>query len=165
MVNTKTLPGSDCGSYHELLMMSMRLKIKKTKAAKHPIRYDMIQIPEQFSVDIKNRLAELIHIVDEMTPNEQLEKINVTTEKVAKEKLSRKCLRKKQWQWISEETLYLIYERINMKAHGKNVNDPEYKEKSRAIRRACRKDKQRYTEDKCETIVGLCKQGRMSEMY
>ena len=33
------------------------------------------------------------------------------------------------------------------------------------IRRACRKDKERFTEDKCELIVGLCKQGRTSEMY
>ena len=39
------------------------------------------------------------------------------------------------------------------------------KEKYRAIRRACRKDKMRYTEDKCATIVGLFKQMRMSEMY
>ena len=52
-----------------------------------------------------------------------------------------------------------------MKAHGKNVNNPEYKEKSRAIRRACGKDKERYTEDKCATIVGPCKQWRTSEMH
>ena len=52
-----------------------------------------------------------------------------------------------------------------MKAHGKNVNNPEYKEKSRAIRSACREDKERFTEDKCEIIVGLCKQRRTSEMY
>ena len=72
MLNTTTLSiqGADCGSDHELLMMSMRLKIKKTKAAKHPIRYDMIHIPEQFNVDIKNSCAELIPIVHEMTPNE-----------------------------------------------------------------------------------------------
>ena len=89
--------------------------------------------------------------------------IKITTAKVAKEKLSRKRFQKKQW--ISEETLDLIDERINMKAHGKNINNPEYKEKSRAIRRACGKDKERYTEDKRATIVGLCKQGRTSEMY
>ena len=63
VVNTNTLPGADCGSDHELSMMSMRLKIKKTKAAKHPIRYDMIHFPEQFNVDIKNRFAELIIIL------------------------------------------------------------------------------------------------------
>ena len=106
VVNTKTLPGADCGSDHELLMTSMRLKIKKTKSAEQPIRYDMIHIQEQFNVDIKNRFAELIHIVDEMTPNELWEKIKITTAKVAKKKLSRKCFRKKRW--ISEDTLDLI---------------------------------------------------------
>ena len=115
----------------------------------------VIDIPEQFYVDINDRFAELKPIVDEMMPNEPWEKIKITTAKVAKEKLSRKRFREKQW--ISEETLDLIDERRNMKAHGKNVNNPEYKEKSRAIRRACSKDKERYTEDKCATIVGLCK--------
>ena len=67
MVNTNTLPGADCGSEHELLMMSMKLKIRKSKSAEDPIRYDMIHIPEQFNVDIKNRFAELIPIVDSMT--------------------------------------------------------------------------------------------------
>ena len=105
----------------------------------------MMHVPEQFNVDIKHRFAELIPIVDEMTPNELWEKIKITTAKVAKEKLSRERFRKKQW--ISEETLDLIDERRNMKAHAKNVNNPEYKEKSRAIRRACRKDKERYTEE------------------
>ena len=33
-----------------------------------------------------------------------------------------------------------------MKAHGKNVNNPQYKEKSRANRRACGKDKERYVQ-------------------
>ena len=28
---------------------------------KHPIRYDIIHIPEEFNVDIKNRFAERIH--------------------------------------------------------------------------------------------------------
>ena len=90
-------------------------------------------------------------------------KIKKTTAKVSKEKLLDKRYRKKQW--ISEETLDLIDERRHLKAHGKNVNNTEYKEKSRAIRRACRKDKERYTEDKYATLVGLCKQWRTSEMY
>ena len=98
-----------------------------------------------------------------MTPNELWENIKITTAKVAKEKLSRRRFRKKQW--IPEETLDLIDERRHMKAYGKNVNNPQYKEKSRAIRRACRKDKELYTDDKCATSVGLCKQGRTSAMY
>ena len=99
-------------------------------------------------------------------PNELWEKIKITTAKVSKEKSSRKRFRKTEW--TSEDTLDLIDDRRNMKAHGKNVNNPDigaYKEKSRAIRRACRKDQERHTGGKCATIVGLCKQGRTSEMY
>ena len=98
VVNTKTLPGADCGSDHELLVMSMRLKIKKTKAANHPIRYDMIRIPEQFNVDIQNRFAELIPIVDEMTPNELWEKIKIT-------KFCKSCQREIIAQTLPEETV------------------------------------------------------------
>ena len=100
VVNTKTLRRADCGSDHELLIMSMGLKIRKTKAAEHHIRYDMTHIPDQFNVSIKNRFAELIPIVGEMIPNELWENIKITTAKVAKEKLLRKRFRKKQW--ISE---------------------------------------------------------------
>ena len=56
-----------------------------------------------------------------MTPNELWEKINITTAKVASEKFSRKRFRKKQW--ITEETLDLIDEIRNVKAHGNNVNN------------------------------------------
>ena len=55
--NTKTLSGADCGSDQELLMMSMRLKIRKTKSAEDPICYDMMHIPEDINVDIENRFC------------------------------------------------------------------------------------------------------------
>ena len=66
------------------------IKDQENKSCKssHTLRYD--SIPEQFNVDIQNRFAELIPIVDEMTPNELWKKIKITTAKVAKVKLSRK---------------------------------------------------------------------------
>ena len=84
--------------------MSMMLKMRKTKSAEHLIRYDMIHIPEQFNVDIKNRFSELRHIVDEMTPNELWEKIKITTAKFAKEQLLRKRFRKEQLVDIRRDT-------------------------------------------------------------
>ena len=163
VLNAKPLPGADCGSAHELLMMLMRLKIRKTKSAEHPIRYDMIHIQQQFNVEINFRFAELIPIVDEMTPNDLWQKIKITTAKVAEEKLSCKRFRKKEW--VSEETLDLIDESRNMKAHGKNSTIRNKKRNPAPSEGQCRKDKERYTEDKCATIVGLSKQGRTSEVY
>ena len=57
------LPVADCGSDHELFMISVRLNIRKTKSAEHPIRYDMMHIPEQFKVDIKYCLLNLYRLL------------------------------------------------------------------------------------------------------
>ena len=42
---TKTRPGSDCGSDHELLIAKFRLKLKKVGKTTRPFRYDLNQIP------------------------------------------------------------------------------------------------------------------------
>ena len=50
--STKTRPGADCGSDHELLIAKFRLKLKKVGKTIRPFRYDLYQIPHvsiQFS--------------------------------------------------------------------------------------------------------------------
>ena len=43
--STKTRPGADCGSDHELLISKFRLKLKKVGKTIRPFRYDLNQIP------------------------------------------------------------------------------------------------------------------------
>ena len=43
--STKTRPGTDCGSDHELLIAKFRLKLKKVGKNTRPFRYDLNQIP------------------------------------------------------------------------------------------------------------------------
>ena len=43
--STKTRPGADCGSDHELLIAKFRLKLKKVGKATRTLRYDLNQIP------------------------------------------------------------------------------------------------------------------------
>ena len=43
--STKTRPGADCGSIHELLIAKFRLKLKKVGKTTRPFRYDLNQIP------------------------------------------------------------------------------------------------------------------------
>ena len=42
---SKTRPGLDCGSDHELLIVKFRLKLKKVGKTTRPFRYDLNQIP------------------------------------------------------------------------------------------------------------------------
>ena len=38
---SKTRPGTDCGSNHELLIVKFRFKLKKVETATRPFRYDL----------------------------------------------------------------------------------------------------------------------------
>ena len=47
-------PGADCGSDHELLNAKFRLKLKKVGKNTRPFRYDLNQIPHDYTVKMRN---------------------------------------------------------------------------------------------------------------
>ena len=49
----------DCGSDHELLIAKFRLKLKKVGRTTRPFRYDLNQIPYDYTVEVRNRLKVL----------------------------------------------------------------------------------------------------------
>ena len=51
----KTRPGADCGSDHELLIAKFRHKLKKVGKTTRPFRYDLNQIPYDYTVEVRNR--------------------------------------------------------------------------------------------------------------
>ena len=54
--SAKTRLGADCGSDHELLIVKFRLKLKKVGKTTRPIRYDLNQIPYDYTEEVRNRL-------------------------------------------------------------------------------------------------------------
>ena len=56
---SKTRPGADCGSDHELLIAKFRLKLKKVVKTTRPFRYDLNQIPHDYRVEVGNRFKGL----------------------------------------------------------------------------------------------------------
>ena len=57
--SAKTRPGADCGSDHELLIAKFRLKLKKVGKTTRPFRYDLNQIPYDYTVEVRNRFKGL----------------------------------------------------------------------------------------------------------
>ena len=57
--SAKTRPGGDCGSDHELLIAKCRLKLKKVGKTTRPFRYDLNQIPYDYTVEVRNRFKGL----------------------------------------------------------------------------------------------------------
>ena len=64
----KKRPGADCGS-HEHLIAKFRLKLKRVMITTRPFRYDLNQIPYEYTVEVRNRFKglELIdRVLDEL---------------------------------------------------------------------------------------------------
>ena len=57
--STKTRPGADCGSDHELFIAKFRLKLKKVGKTTGLLRYDLNQIPDDYTVEVRNRFKGL----------------------------------------------------------------------------------------------------------
>ena len=70
--SAKTRLGADCGSDHELLTNKFRLKFKKVGKTTRPFRYDLNQIPCDYTVEVTNRFKglDLIDRVPEELPME-----------------------------------------------------------------------------------------------
>ena len=56
---SKITPRADCGSDQELLIAKFRLKLKKVGKTTRPFRYDLNQIPYDYTVEVRNRFKGL----------------------------------------------------------------------------------------------------------
>ena len=55
----KTRPGAVCGSNHEFLIAKFRLTLKIVGKTTRPFRYDLNQIPYDYTVEVRNRFKGL----------------------------------------------------------------------------------------------------------
>ena len=104
----KTRLGADCGSDHELLILKFRLKLKKVGKNTRPFRYDLNQIPYDYTLDVRNRLKglDLIDRVPDELWNEVRDIVQETGRKTIP--MEKKC---KKAKWLSEEALQIAVKR------------------------------------------------------
>ena len=86
--STKTRPGADCGSDHELLITKFRLKLKKVGKTTRPYRYDLNQIPYDYRVEVTNRFKGL-DLVDRV-PEELWTEVHNIVQKVVTKTIAKK---------------------------------------------------------------------------
>ena len=66
--SAKPRPGADCGSDHECLIAKFRLTLKKVGKTTRPFRYDLHQIPYDYTVDVTDRFKglDLVRVPEEL---------------------------------------------------------------------------------------------------
>ena len=85
--SAETRPGADCDSDHELHIAKFRLKVKKVGKTIRPFRYDLNQIPYDYTVEVTNRFKEL-NLVDRV-PEELWTEVHNTAQEAGTYKLYR----------------------------------------------------------------------------
>ena len=106
-------PGADCGSDHELLTAKFRLTLKKVRKNTRSFRYDLNQIPYDYTVEVRNRFKglDLIDRVPDKLWTEVHDIVQETGSNTIPKK--KKCKRAK---WLSEEDLQIAVKRREAKS-------------------------------------------------
>ena len=88
---SKKRPGADHGADHELLIAKFRLKLKKVGKSTRPFRYDLNQIPYDYTVEMRNRFKGL-DMIDRMPDELWTEVHDIVKEAVIKTiPMEKKC--------------------------------------------------------------------------
>ena len=104
MQSAKTRSGADCGSDHELVIGKFRLKLKKVGQTTRPFRYDLNQIPYDYTMEVRNRFKGL-DLTDRMPDELRTEVHDIVQETGIKTiPMEKKC---KKAKWLSGEALQI----------------------------------------------------------
>ena len=118
---SKTRLGANCGSDHELLIAKFRLKWKKVGKTTRPFRYDLNQIPYDYTVEVRNSFKGL-DLIDRM-PDELCTEIHDIVQEIGIKiiPMEKKC---KKAKWLSGEALQIAVKRREAKSKGqkKDIN-------------------------------------------
>ena len=81
---------TNCGSDRELLIAKFRLKLKKVGKTTRPFKYDLNQIPYNYTVEVTNRFKGL-GLIDRVSEELWLKVCDIVQEDHSQEKEMQKC--------------------------------------------------------------------------
>ena len=102
--SAKTRPGADCGSDHELLTAKFGLELKKVGKATRLFRYDLNQIPNDYTAEVRNRFRGL-YLINRVPDELSMEVHDIVQETGVKTMPKKKKCKKANW--LSEVALLI----------------------------------------------------------
>ena len=133
--------GADCGSYHELLIAKFRLKLKKVRKTTRPFRYDLNQIPYDYTVEMINRFKK-IDLIDRV-PDELWNEVHDIVQEIGIKTTPKKKKFKKA-KWLFEEALQISVKKREVKSKGEKER---YTHLNTEFQRITRREKKAFFSD------------------
>ena len=157
--SVKTRPGAVCGSSHKHLIAKFRRKLKKVGKTTKPFRYDLNQIPYDYTVELSNRFKGL-DLVDRVPEELWMQVHEIVQEAVIKTiPKTKKC---KNAKWLPEEDLQIAVKRREAKGKGEKER---YSHLTAEFRRIARRDMKAFLSDKCKEIQESKRMGKTRDLF
>ena len=114
--------------------------MKKVGKTTRPFRYDLNQIPYDYTVEVTNRFKGL-DLIDRVPEELWTEVCNIVQEAVIKTTAKKKC---KKAKWLSQEALQIAEKRREVKDKGEKER---YTHLNAEFQRIARRDKKAFLSD------------------
>ena len=128
--------------------------MKKVGKTARPFRYDLNQIPHDYTVEVRNRFKGL-DLIDRV-PDELWKELRDIVEETG----IKTILMEKKWKkakWLSGEALHIAVKRREVKSKGEKER---YKHLNEELQRIVRRNKKAFLSDQCKEMVEKKQNGK-----
>ena len=135
--------------------------MKKVGKSTRPFRYDLNQIPYDYTVEVRNRFKGL-DLIDRVPDELWMEVCDTVPETGIKTiPMEKKC---KKAKWLSEEALQIAVKRREVKSKGKSKRKERYSHLNAEFQRIARRDKA-FLSDQCKEIEENNRMGKTRDLF
>ena len=133
--------------------------MKKVGKTTRPFRYDLNQIPYDYTEEVTNRFKAL-DLIDRVPEELWMEVRDIVQEAVIKTIPKRKKCKKAKW--LSEVALQIVEKRRKVKGKGEKER---YTHLNAEFQRIARRDKKAFLRDQCKEIEGNNRMGKNRDLF
>ena len=133
--------------------------MKKVGKTTRPFRYDLTQIPYNYTVEVTNRFKGLDLIV--RVPDELWLEVHNTVQETGSKTIpnKKKCRKAK---WLSEEALQIAVKRREAQSKGEKERNTRL---NAEFQRIARRDKKAFLSDQCKEIEEKKRMGKTRDLF
>ena len=135
------------------------IKSKKVEKITRPFRYELNQIPYDYTVEVRNRFNGL-DLIDRV-PDELWMEVRDTVQETEIKTIPKKKKCKKA-KWLSEEALQIAVKRREVKTKGEKER---YTHLKAEFQRIARRDKKAFLSDQCKEIEENNRMGKTRDLF
>ena len=133
--------------------------MKKVGKTTRPFRYDLNQIPYNYTVEVRNRFKGL-DLIDRM-PDELWNEVRDIVQETGIKTIPVENTHKKA-KWLSGEALQIAVKRREAKSKGKKIR---YRHLNTEFQRIARRDKKDFFSDQCKEIEENSRMAKTRDLF